>query len=196
MHTGQFWQLCIISVCSFWGVGVFLVHIVAHAMELGLSATSAANILAISGMSSIAGRIMVGIAVDRIGTKLGLIITGILLSVSLFILVGTKDAWMLYIAGAILGFAYGGLISLQALLVPELFGLSSHGIILGVAGFSGTVGLAGGSVMAGVLFDTTGSYSLSFSVCAAASVIGLTLAVLLKPLSIEGITNDMGEVSL
>jgi len=192
MHTGPFWQLCAISVCSFFSVGTFLIHIVAHATDLGVSAIGAANIYAVAGISGIFGRIIVGMFIDRISTKPGLVITSILLSISLFLLAGSEEATMLYVSGVILGFAYGGLISLQSPLVAELFGLSSHGVIFGVICFGGTVGLAVGSLMAGALFDTMGNYGLAFSACAAASIFSLILAVLLKPLSIVGIKNDMG----
>ena len=75
-------------------------------------------------------------------------------------------------------------------LVADLFGLSSHGTILGVTSFSGTIGGAIGPVVAGGIFDVTGSYGPAFLVCAVVSVVGLMLILLLKPTGREGGTNE------
>ena len=97
---------------------------------------------------------------------------------------------MFYLFAAVFGFAYGGLIAVASLLVAELFGLSSHGVILGIITFTITIGGAIGPVLAGGIFDMTGGYSLAFLVCAIISVVGLILVSLLKPTSCGGETND------
>jgi sugar phosphate permease len=181
LHNKQLWQLCAIVACSFFGVGVVTVHIVAHATEVGMSATSAANVLAVVGGLSIAGRVIMGNATDRIGSRLALIINSVVMTVPLFSLIGAKEAWMLYLLGAVFGFAFGGSVSLQSTTVAELFGLSSHGVILGVVTLSATIGLGIGPLVAGRIFDTTGSYSIAFLVSAIVSVIGIILASLLRP---------------
>ena len=64
-----------------------------------------------------------------------------------------------------------------------LFGLSSHGLILGTINLPGfTFGAAVGPFIAGHISDITGSYQLAFIVCAAMSVAGLILTVLLRPI--------------
>ena len=190
MRTNQFWLFCVASL----GFGMFLqaimVHIVPHSTELGISAIISANILAIIGGLSIAGRIVIGSIADRIGTKLALIIICILEAVPLLSLVGAKEVWMLYLLGAIFGFAYGGFPSLHPLIFAELFGLSSLGVILGLSILAVSIGLGIGSFTSGRIFDITGSYSLAFLVSGVVMVIGLIAALLLKPTRTQGEANE------
>jgi len=104
----------------------------------------------------------------------------------LFFLTVAKETWMLFLFAIIFGFSYGGFVSLESLLVAELFGMSSHGIILGCVVIAATIGGAVGPVMAGHIFDTVGSYQLAFLVCAALAVIATILAWFLRPIANKG----------
>ncbi len=164
----------------------------AHATEFGMSATSAANVLAVVGGLSIAGRVIIGGAADRMNSRLALVIVCILMAVPLFSLAVAREVWLLYLLGAIFGFAYGGLVVLQSPMVAELFGLKSHGVLLGSAVFISTLGSAIGPVVAGGIFDSTGSYSLAFLVAGLVRFIGLILALLLRATTRQGATNYSG----
>jgi len=190
IHTRQFWIVCATGFCSLFCIQAVMVHIVPHATELGISATIAANILAVIGGLSIAGRIIIGSVGDRIGNKPAVIFSLILLSVALLWLQLAKEVWMLYLFAAIFGFAYGGWVALISPIVAELFGLSSHGITLGIIAFGFTIGGAIGPVLAGSIFDITSSYYLAFLVCATMSVIGVILALLLTQLVGKEEKND------
>jgi MFS family permease len=190
IHTRQFWLFFTITITSALGSGVIMVHIVAHATDLGMSVTSAANILAFIGGLGIAGRIIMGSAADRIGAKLGLVINFTLHAVALFLVVGAKEAWMLYLFGAIFGFGMGGFIPVHSLIIADLFGLGSHGVLFGLTMLGVTVGLGVGSFLAGRIFDITGSYSWAFLISAVAMVIAVILSLLLKPARKTGKANE------
>jgi MFS family permease len=70
-------------------------------------------------------------------------------------------------------------------MVAELFGLNSHGTILGAVMFGGTIGGAAGPLLAGHLFDITGSYQIHFLTCALFSFIGIILTLFLIPTKTE-----------
>ena len=97
---------------------------------------------------------------------------------------------MLYLFGAIFGFAYGASVALQSPLVADLFGLRAHGAILGAVSFIATIGGAIGPLLAGHIFDITSSYHLAFLACGILSVVSLVLISLLKPTSKEGGESD------
>ncbi len=181
MGTRQFWLLC----AAYFGFGVFLqaimVHIVPHSTELGISATAAASIFVAIGGLSIVGRVVMGSTSDRIGSKSALIICFILATAALTWLLVAEEMWMFYLFAVVFGFAYGGLVAVQSPLVADLFGLSSHGVIFGVITFILGIGGAVGPVLAGSIFDITGSYNPAFLVCSALSVISLILALCLAP---------------
>jgi len=183
VHTQQFWLTSGMFFCLGFCVYTIMAHIVLHANGLGISPTSAANILATIGGLSIVGRIALGSAADRFGNRRVFVIGFILMAATLFWLVPAKEAWGLYLFAAVFGFAFGGCVTSQSPLVARLFGLSSHGLILGVINLLGfTLGAAVGPLIAGYIFDITSSYQLAFIVAAATGVVGLILTVLLSPI--------------
>ena len=190
IHTRRFWMLYAMFLCFGLSVQAITVHIVPHATDLEISAASAANILAIIGGVSIVGRIMIGSASDRIGNKLAVTTCFILMSVALLWLLVTKELWMFYLFAVVFGFAYGGWAALISLMVAELFGLSSLGVILGAVTFGLTIGEAIGPTLAGRIFDITSSYQLAFLICVGLSIIAIILALFLKPITRKGGEND------
>jgi MFS family permease len=180
IRTRQFWLFSTACFSFTLGHQAIMVHVVPHATELGVSAIMAANILAIIGGLSIAGRIGIGSIAERIANKSALIISLVLVPLALAWLLVAKEIWMFYLFAAVFGLAWGGQSVLISPLVAELFGLSSHGVILGLAVFIMTIGDALGPVLAGGIFDITNSYTLSFVTYTTVAVIGLVLAVALR----------------
>ncbi len=190
IHTKQFWTFCVIWAFFAFCVHAIMVHIVPHAIDMRISAASAASILTIIGGLSIAGRVIMGGVSDRIGNKLALIICFILILIALFWLLAAKELWMLYLFAVVFGFAYGGHVPLVSPIVADLFGLRAHGLILGVVIFVGAIGAAMGPLLAGHVFDITSSYRLAFLACVALSVVGLILISQLRPTSRGGGESD------
>ena len=183
IHTRQFWLASGMFLCFGFSVYMIAAHIVLHAIGLGISSISAANVLATLGGLSIAGRIVLGSAADRFGNRQVFIIGFVLMAAALFWLVPAKEVWGLYLFAGVFGFAFGGCATSESPLVAGLFGLSSHGLILGVMSLLGfTFGAAIGPFVAGHIFDMTSSYQLAFIVAGAVSVVGLMLTVLLSPI--------------
>jgi len=183
IHTRQYWLFCAMYFCCWFSFMIVFAHVVIHAIGLGISVVSAANILAIIGVGSIAGRITMGGVADRIGNKSALITSFMLMSVAFLWLLAAKEVWMFYLFAAIFGFAYGAVATLEPPIVAELFGLSSHGVIFGAIFFSDSVGGAVGTVLAGRIFDIIGSYQPAFLVCAALSIVAIILALFLRPIT-------------
>ena len=183
LHTMQFWTLLVVTTCLGFCLHVILVHIVPHATDLGISTSKAANIIAVIGGTSIIGKVMLGGAGDRFGNRRVIAICFAVMLFALVLLVDAEGLWIFYLFAAAFGIAYGGIIALQPPMVAELFGLHSHGAILGSTAFATTTGGAVGSVLAGHMFDTAGSYQGAFLACVGASVVGLIAALLLRPIS-------------
>ena len=179
VRTNQFWLVFSMFFCLACPVYAIMVHIVPHTIDLGISASSAANLLATIGGLSIVGKVVLGGAADRIGNKQAFIIGFILMSAALFLLVPATQLWALCLLVIAFGFAYGGCAASESPLVAVLFGLRSQGTILGVLNLGYTIGAAVGPFMAGFIFDITGNYQLAFWVCGAISIVGFTLAKLL-----------------
>jgi MFS family permease len=158
-----------------------VVHIVPHAIDLGISAVNAANILAAMSGMSIIGNFALGYLGDRIGNRQIYIIGFIVMAAVLFWLVPVTEMWMLFLFAIIFGCAHGGMGASESPLVAWLFGLRSHGLIFGVFGLGFTVGASVGPFITGYIFDLTLNYQMAFLVCAAVSIVGLILSAILRP---------------
>lgn len=181
-HTWQFWSAFAMFFCFGFGSFSIWVHIVPHAIGLGIPDISAASIISISSGLGILGNFVLGGFIgDRVGNRKIIIIGFILMAVMLFWLVAARELWMLYIFAVVYGFAIGGMAASEPPLVARLFGLTSHGAILGFIGLGFTCGAAAGPYITGYIFDLTGSYQVAFFICAAAAVIGIILGIILRP---------------
>jgi len=183
IHTRQFWTLCVVFGCLWFSAMTIWVHIVIHAIDLGISAISAANILAIMGGVGIASRIITGSVADKIGYKPALLIGFTLMSASFLWLLVAKELWALNLFAIIFGFGIAGLSVLEAPLIARLFGLGSLSVIMGSVEFASTTLSTPSSIVAGYIFDITGRYQLAFLICAGVSIMGFMLSLLLKPIN-------------
>ena len=192
IHTRQFWMLCAVFGCLWFSAMTIWVHIVIHAIDLGIPAISAANILAIMGGAGIAGRILIGSAADRIGYKPALLIGFTLMSASFLWLLVAKELWALNLFAVIFGFGIAGLAVLESPLTARLFGLGSLSVIMGSVEFVSTILAIPSPIIAGYIFDIKDSYQLTFLILAGVSIIGLILSLLFKtnPIINKGGEND------
>jgi MFS family permease len=181
LRTPQFW---ILFVMVFW-FGIFAmsynVHIVPDAINSGMRPTSAANIIALSGATLIMSRILLGSLADRSGNKPILILCFVIAAAAFGFIAFVHTQWAFFLLAALIGISQGGVGTSQSPLVASLFGLRSHGMILGCLGLGNTAGAALGPLLTGYIFDYTGSYHWAFLMCAAVSLAALVLAFFVRP---------------
>jgi len=180
VYTSQFWVFFATGFCYGFCLFTIMVHIVAHAIELGISAICAANLLAMIGGLGILGKVVSGRAGDIIGSRQTLMLGFVLMSIALIWLVPAETAWILFSIAGIFGFGYGGCAVSHSPIIGDLFGLKSHGLIFGVFDLSVMGGGAIGPLLTGYLFDVTNSYKMAFLLCAVMSFIGIVLTSFLK----------------
>jgi sugar phosphate permease len=183
IHTKQFWTICIVYATIVWTAMTVLIHIPPHAIDLGISPANAAGILSTIGAVSMAGRLAMGRAGDRIGSIRAMAICFMIMLCALILLQVAHRLWLLYSFGFLYGFAHGGLFALISPAVASLFGTRSQGTLLGLVAFSGT-GFGGtiGPLLTGYVFDVTRSYRFGFLLIVVLIVVGLVLTKSLRPL--------------
>ncbi len=179
--TRQFWTICLAYCSVIYCLLTIIIHIVPHATDAGLSATSATGVLSTIGGVSMAGRFIMGTASDKIGCKRAWVICFIILIASFGWLQITREPWMFYLFAVIYGFAHGGFFVLVSPMTAALFGTRAHGVIFGLIYFAGTLGGTLGPFLAGYIFDITQSYRIAFWVLLVLSIIGLALILTVKP---------------
>lgn len=184
--TRQFWILCAAQLTIFFCLLTVMIHIVPHATDLGVAPAVAATILSTIGGASIAGRLTIGMLADRLGGRRSLAVCFLILLSSFGLLQFAESTWMLFLFALVYGFAHGGFFTVMSPTLAEFFGTGSHGVIFGVVLFCGTIGGAAGPLLAGTLFDTTGSYETVFLILTGFCLLGLILTAALQPIKTPG----------
>lgn len=150
------------------------VHIAPYAIRLGSAPLAAAGLISMIGGASIAGRMALGGAADRLGpvTAFRLSLAVILLSYVVWLV---APGYLLLAGFAIaFGLGYGGWIALSPSVMAELFGPEGLGGSVGALYTSAAVGALLGPPFAGLVVDATGGYRLAI-----ATAIGLAAAAVL-----------------
>ena len=176
-RSRAFWTLCAAQFLFFPSLVTVPLHIAVHGIDLGMTRTTAATLLTVIGGASIVGRLTVGTFVDRIGGRNAYVLCLVPLLAGLLALLVVETHGPLFAAVAVYGFAHGGLFTVVAPTVAEFFGTRAHGAIFGGIVFFGTLGAAVGPVLAGRIFDVTGSYEYAFTGLAVMGAIGLALVI-------------------
>jgi MFS family permease len=187
LKTRAFW---LFSLCFFFqhiGTSAVMVHIVPYLESEKLPTTLAA--MAVTGMTlcSVIGRLVFGLMGDFANKRYLVAIALVFQTVGLFIFsfIDASKAWLIIPFLLIYAPGYGGTIPLRPVLQADLFGTKSFGTIMGLSSaISMTSGLFS-PVIAGWLFDTTGSYSLAWQIFAAITVPAIVLILLTKPPAVK-----------
>ena len=179
-RTRQFWIVFGMFFCFGFCFSSVMVHIAPHATDIGRSAATAAGLVASIGIASIAGKILLGGLGDRLGSRIIYVICFSIMVASLLWLIMVRETLPLYLFAMGFGLAYGGNATSQSPLVATLFGLRSHGVIMGTVNNGFTIGATLGPVAIGSLFDRMGDYGAAFPVIAAVALAGLMLTLFLR----------------
>ena len=164
LRTKAFWMILVgISTGSFT-LQMTWIHLVPYVTDpgIGLSAVVGATLLSTIGWSNMVGKVILGNLSDRIGSHSTLVICYGMAGLSMVWLIFARELWALYLFAAALGFFYGGWIPMQAAFVGSIFGLGSMGAILGALQMGTSIAGPTGALMAGYIYDVTGSYYYAF----------------------------------
>jgi MFS family permease len=165
VRTPHFWLL--FAVYMFTGLGSFLValHQLAFAVDIGFDKLYAAGVLGMGAFLSLPGVIITGTLSDYIGRELSAVVTygTSIVGVVFGLLITSPDQHLLlWLHACFFGLTWGARGPAITAKTADLFPGPNLGAILGVITIGTGLGAAGGSWMAGFVFDTTGSYRVAF----------------------------------
>ncbi|HUV46296.1 MAG TPA: MFS transporter, partial [Dehalococcoidia bacterium] len=178
LRTKQFWLLFALSAIFALPFGIW-VHLKAYMVGFGISEMTAANVIGLSGAAYVVGVLVINNISDRIGRKKPLIISLLFMGLMMLWLLRAREPWEFYVFTIIIGFFWGGL-GLFSAIIADWFGLKFLGSIFGILDASWGIGAGISPILAGYIFDTTGSYQLSIIMGAVVIFITTGLALLLR----------------
>ncbi len=166
VRTPHFWLL--FAVYMFTGLGSFLValHQLAFAVDIGFDKLYAAGVLGMGAFLSLPGVIITGTLSDYVGREISAIVTygtSIIGVVFALMITAPDQHLLLWLHACFFGLTWGARGPAITAKTADLFPGPNLGAILGVITIGTGLGAAGGSWLAGFVFDTTGSYRVAFT---------------------------------
>jgi sugar phosphate permease len=183
LRTRAFWLLCFSFFFQQMGTSAVTVHIVAYLESVKVPTAIAA--VAVTGMTlcSLMGRIGFGFIGDFTNKRYLITISLVLqtIGLSLFSLIVADRAWLLILFLLTFGPGFGAPIPLRSALQADYFGTRSFGTIMGLMSLIGTIGGLASPIVAGWIFDTTGSYQLAWWLFTIVTIPAVPLMLLARP---------------
>jgi MFS family permease len=136
-----------------------IIHTVSYAVSCGIPLVAAVTIYSLEGFSGLFGRIFFGLAGDRFGAKRVLVLGLLAQAFGALGYVFVRELSAFYAVAAVFGFIYAGTMPLYAVLIRENFPLRILGTIIGGTAMAGSLGMATGPVVGGLIYDTFASYA-------------------------------------
>ncbi len=178
-HPG-YWYIGIPLGLLFSVYTAILANIAPYATGLGTTAAQASTLIMAVAIMGLVGKLAFGMAADKLNLKVGLWMAMGLVLVAFLIMASEPGYPLMLLAAGLLGLAAGGMLPVWGAMMAKVFGLVSYGRAMGLMGPLITLMVMPGFVVAGSLFDATGSYQLCLLVFAGIIALAAPLLVPLK----------------
>ena len=173
MRTQAFWLISLGHASSLLVVSAMMVHLIPHLVQsLDFSVEEAAGVVAVLNVMMIVCQIMGGYVGDRFNKLRVAAVCMLLHSVALLILANATGPAMAYLAAGIHGMAWGLRGPQMTAVRAEYFGRAAFGTIMGFSNLIIMMGMVMGPLIAGILEDSRGDYTLAFTLLATMTALG------------------------
>ncbi len=165
LRTIPFWLTCLgFLTFSFANQSIFQNHS-PHLQDIGFPLAVAASAVSFVGIGSAIGKFGFGWLCDFIAAKFALVFGIIFQASALIILMTIKPSSpvaLIWLYSLLFGLGVGSWLPAMSMTVSSVFGLGSYGVIFGVVHLVAAIGTSVGPLVAGRIFDVTGSYYQAF----------------------------------
>jgi MFS family permease len=156
-------------------------HTVSYAESCGIATIAAVSIYSVEGLAGMGGRVVFGLLGDRLGAKRVLVVGLLLQAFGALGYYFAHELGEFYAAAAVFGFVYAGVMPLYAVIARENFPLKMMGTVIGGTTMAGSLGMATGPVIGGLIFDRVGSYGWLYLVSCGVGIGAFLIALTFKP---------------
>ena len=186
LRNRTFWAVSFSYLFVTGGTYTIIAHIVAFAQDIGISARTGSFALGVIGLSSIAGRLLMGIGSDRIGRRRALLMALGIEFIAMLGLFHVRSAGALMVFSVVLGIGYGSFVPLYPVLMGDLFGGVNLAFLFGISTLLSGTGAGIGPFVAGALFDRFGNYTWAFLMVTVSLVCSAVLAGMIRDAGTRG----------
>jgi len=184
LRTRAFWALFFAYLCTPLAVFPVVTHQVAFAVDQGFPRLFVAGIFGLTGLMSTVGRIVFGVAADRIGRATSASLSYACTAVGTLCLLGL-ETWQhaapLYAYALLFGLGFGARGPIITAIASQLFQGRRFGVIYGMLSIGNGIGGAIGPWFGGAIHDLTGSYRVAFLIAVVFCAMGAACFWLARP---------------
>ncbi|HEY3948879.1 MFS transporter [Phenylobacterium sp.] len=135
-----------------------IIHTVSYALTCGIPMVAAVSIYSVEGLAGMGGRVAFGWLGDRFGAKRVLVVGLLAQALGALGYIAAGDLGGFYAAAVLFGFIYSGVMPLYSVIARENFPLKMMGMVIGGTAMAGSLGMATGPIVGGMIYDAVGSY--------------------------------------
>ena len=186
LRTWQFYVLWFMYACGA-GAGLMIISMLAKIASVQAGLELGFVLVAVLAVGNGAGRIVAGIASDKIGRRATMLICFVLQTVAILLLSQTTEGSLLAgpvvlaVVSALVGANYGANLALFPSLTKDYYGLKNFGVNYGLMFTSWGFGGFLLSQLAGQVYDQTGSFNFAYYCSAALLAVAAAVTFTLKP---------------
>lgn len=172
LKNPAFYLLAMGSMCSIGAVGGVNQHLKLYLRDLDFSQSQAAHIVSLVLLSSLAGRVIMGMLADIMKRKYVMILIYLIVGGSIPLLLMPSFQGREYIFAAIFGIGLGGDYMIIPLMAGDLFGVKTLGRVMGIILVADGVAESLMPMLVGRMYDIAGSYISGFIVLICVALTG------------------------
>ena len=184
LRTTAFWALFFAYLCTPLAVFSVVTHSVAFAVDHGFARLFVAGIFGLTGLLSVAGRILFGVAADRIGRAPAATISYGCTALGTLCLLGLElwpHAAALYAYALFFGLGFGARGPIITAMASQIFPGRRFGVIYGILSVGNGIGGGVAPWFGGFVHDLTGSYRIAFLIAVGFCALGSACFWLARP---------------
>jgi len=188
LKNRNFYLLAIGSMCSIGAVGGINQHLKLYLRDLNFNQSQAAHIMSLVLVSSLAGRVLMGMLADIMKRKYVMIMIYLIVGLSIPLLLMPDFPGRIYLFAVIFGIGLGGDYMIIPLMAGDLFGVRTLGRVMGIILVADGLAESLAPMMVGALYnEAAGGYSSGFIVLICIALAGAVIVSFLpKDTKING----------
>ena len=181
LRTRALWLVLIFSSAMAFTLSLLMLHQISYLQDLGFSHMRASTTLGLLVGMSIIGRLVCGTLGIRFESRYLAAAFLVLFAAGIIILMNSRTLPFIYLYATLSGIGYGALIVIQPAILGAYFGRAHYARIVGWTAPIGTLFGAASPLLAGFIYDISGSYIPAFWVAAVFLGVGVVCALLARP---------------
>ena len=181
VRTKTFWLISIGHACSSIVIVTMMVHLGPMLTDRGFSLQTVGWVVATYTAVGAVFTLIGGYVGDRIPIRWAIFAFSAVQSVAVVVLVVGETEAMAYLFGVLLGIGFGGRNPMTTAIRGVYFGRKAFATITGISMIPMNALLLASPLFAGIMFDATGTYTMSFTVLAVVCFVGSALFLMLGP---------------